>query len=80
MVVHILNEKVVSCKGLRSVLYLRLGCFYLGATMSLRYCKTFAVAMDVGTTVCRISIILSLSLVGEEKYEGKKWNPYIPFL
>lgn len=48
--------------------------------MSLRYCKTFAVAMDVGTTVCRISIILSLSLVGEEKYEGKKWNPYIPFL
>lgn len=48
--------------------------------MSLRYCKTFAVAMDVGTPVCRISIILSLSLVGEEKYEGKKWNPYIPFL
>lgn len=26
------------------------------------------------------SMILPLSLVGEEKYEGKKWNPCIPKL
>jgi len=45
--------------------------------MYLRYCETLAVAVDVGTPVC---CILSLSLVGEEKYEEKKWNPYIPFL
>ena len=33
--------------------------------MSLRYCKTFAVAMDVGTPVCRILSFYPFLLLGK---------------